>query len=223
MILHLSLSRKGTARTENRDISGSAHNSGAYLYVIADGSSKPGSGQLARALSHHLLDCFSRAALSIASCPEKTLKLMLTALEDVHSSLCPDFPFASTSYLALMVTGQTAISLHAGDCCLGYVGDDRRMIWVNSPHCGPNWKGDLNHSFIANSPARKQLLNCMSYRRPNEPDVHSLQTVPGTTWIMATDGFWAGLSAENQISAIEGQTLDGYATDDDATFMLLRT
>ena len=223
MILELSLSQKGTDRTENRDVIGSAQRTGAYLYVIADGISKPASGDLARALTHHLLKSFSRAELTVTSCPDKASKLLLDSLSEVHSKLCPDFPFASTSYLALLVIGQTTISIHAGDCCLGYQGKDRNMIWLSSPHCGPNWKGDLSHSLIANSPARKTLLNCMSYRRRHEPHIQSLQIIKDTTWIMATDGFWAELSVQNQLRAIAQQTLDGCSTHDDTTFMLLRS
>lgn len=223
MTLLLNLSRQGVGRRENRDASGSAHNSGACLYVIADGTSKPGSGDLARALIHHVLECFSRAESSVASCPDNALKLTLDSLNAVHSNLCPDFPFASTSYLALLVVGQSMVSIHAGDCCLGYLDKDQRTIWLSAPHCGPNWKGDLSHSFIANSPARKRLLNCMSGRRPHEPHVQPLQASIERTWALATDGFWAELSAEHQAGAIREQTLHGYATDDDATVMLLRT
>ena len=58
MTLRLRLSRKGTHRAENRDFSGWAHNAGAQLYVIADGTSKPGSGQLAKAMIQHVLGAF---------------------------------------------------------------------------------------------------------------------------------------------------------------------
>lgn len=223
MILHLSLSQQGTDRAENRDVSGSAHNAGAHLYVIADGTAKPGSAELAQALSDHLLGCFSNAAPFIATSPDSALELVLASLKQVQSNLCPDFPFASTSYLALLVLGQTAITIHAGDCCLGYLDNDQRMTWLNTPHCGPNWQGDLSHTFIASSPARKRLFNCMSYRRPHEPAVQFIQVTPDTTWILATDGFWAELTVEHQLQAIAGQSLEGCSTEDDATFMLLQT
>ena len=223
MILHASLSQQGLERTPNRDASGSAHNTGAYLYVIADGTSKPGSGDLAQALTDHLLECFSQAAPSVVCCPDKVLRLALAALEQAHSNLCPDFPFASTSYLALLVVGCTTITIHAGDCCLGYLGKEQRMVWLTPPHCGPNWQGDLSHAFIARSPHRKQLLNCMSRRRPHEPAVQFIKTGPDTTWVLATDGFWAELSAEHQLKAISTQTLEGCPTKDDATFMVVQT
>ncbi|AZF13655.1 MULTISPECIES: protein phosphatase 2C family protein [unclassified Pseudomonas] len=223
MILQLSLSRQGTDRIENRDVSGSAHNAGAYLYVIADGTSKPKSGELASALSHHLLECFRHAQPVVVSCPEHALTLVLTSLDEVHSNICPDFPLASTSYLVLLVVGHTAISIHAGDCCLGHLEKSQCLNWVSSPHCGPNWKGDLSHSFIANSPARKTLLNCMSHRRAHEPHIQSVQIAQDTLWIMATDGFWAELSAEDQFKAIMERTLDGCIAEDDVTFMLMRT
>ena len=50
-----------------------------------------------------------------------------------------------------------------------------------------------------------------------------MQIIPDTTWILATDGFWAELTAENQLQAIAGRSLEGYPTEDDATFMLLQT
>jgi len=223
LILHLSLSQQGTDRAENRDVSGSAHNAGAHLYVIADGTAKPGSAELAQALSDHLLGCFSNAAPFIATSPDSALELVLASLKQVQSNLCPDFPFASTSYLALLVLGQTAITIHAGDCCQGYLDNDQRMTWLNTPHCGPNWQGDLSHTFIASSPARKRLFNCMSYRRPHEPAVQFIQVTPDTTWILATDGFWAELTVEHQLQAIAGRSLEGCSTEDDATFMLLQT
>lgn len=223
MILQLSLSQQGTERTENRDVIGSAQSTGAYLHVIADGTSKPASGELARALTHYLLESFSRAEPTVTSCPDKATEWVLHALGEAHSNLCPGFPLASTSYLVLLVMGQTAISIHAGDCCLGYLGKDQSMIWLTSPHCGPNWKGDLSHAVIAESSSRKTLLNCMSYRRPHEPAVNFVETVRGTTWILATDGFWAELSAADQLKAIAGQTLDGCSTEDDVTFMLLQS
>ncbi|KMT54844.1 protein phosphatase 2C domain-containing protein [Pseudomonas fildesensis] len=223
MILPLSLSRKGTHRTENRDASGSAHNTGTYLYVIADGTSKPGSGELAQALTHSLLESFSRAAPPVVSCPDKALELTLSSLDEVHSNLCRDYPLASTSYLALLVIDQTALCIHAGDCCLGQLGKARRVNWLSSPHCGPNWKGDLGHSLIAKSPARKRLLNCMSHRRPHEPYVQPMHFAPGTTLILATDGFWAELCVERQLSAIAERSLDAYPAEDDVTFMLFQT
>lgn len=223
MILRLSLSQQGACSAENRDASGSAQNTGSCLYMIADGSAKPGSGELAKALTQHVLDAFSRAAPITVSCLDEALKLTLTLLEDVHSNVCPDFPVASTSYLALLVVDQTAISIHCGDCCLGYLEKDQRPRWLTSPQCGPNWKGDLSHALIANNPARKILLNCMSRRRRHEPHVQSLLIAKDTTWILATDGFWAELSPESQLGAITAGSLDAYPAEDDVTFILLQT
>jgi serine/threonine protein phosphatase PrpC len=221
LILRLSLSRKGTHRAENRDFSGWAHNAGAQLYVIADGTSKPGSGQLAKAMIQHVLDAFAHAQPTEVCSLDEALKLTLTSFNDVHSNLCPDFPFASTSYLALLVLGQTAITIHAGDCCLGHLEKNQPVTWLSSPHCGPNWKGDLSHSLIASSPARKQLLNCMSHRRSHEPRVQSLPVTPDTLWVLATDGFWAELSPESQLAVIAARSLDAYPTEDDVTCLLI--
>ncbi|MFC6298927.1 protein phosphatase 2C family protein [Pseudomonas sp. CCM 7893] len=222
MTLHLTVTRQGTNRTENRDITGSAHNTGVYLYVIADGTSKLGSSELARTLAQHVLTSFSRVHPSDISCPDKTLELTLISLNEVRSTLCSNYPVASTSYLVLLVHGQTAISIHAGDCCLGRIEEDLSVNWLSPPHCVLNWKGDQSHDHIASSPARKTLWNCMSYRRPHEPHIQSLQTIPDTKWILATDGFWAELSTEKQLNAIASQSLDDCPSEDDITFMLLQ-
>ncbi|MHA6572548.1 protein phosphatase 2C domain-containing protein [Pseudomonas yamanorum] len=222
MTLPVSVTRQGTNRAENRDAAGSAYNSGAYLYVIADGTSKPESGALARALTHYVLASFSNLKRSEISCPDKTLDLTLTSLSAVRSTLCANYPFASASYLVLMIHGHTAVSIHAGDCCLGQLEDGRAVNWLSPPHCGPNWKSDLSHDLIASSPTRKTLWNCMSYRRPHEPHIQSLQAGPDTKWILATDGFWAELSPAEQLKAIAGQSLDDLQGDDDITFMLLQ-
>ncbi|WP_332847330.1 hypothetical protein [Pseudomonas lactucae] len=83
MILNLNLSRQGTHRAENRDFSGSAHNSGAQLYVITDGASKSGSGELAKAMTQYLLESFAHAAATEVPCLEKALRLTLTSLNEV--------------------------------------------------------------------------------------------------------------------------------------------
>lgn len=220
MNLHLSVTRQGTHRSENRDVTGSAHNSGVFLYVIADGASKPGSGALAQALIQHLLTSFSSIASPDLACPDRTLDLTLTSLNEVSSTLCSSYPFAATSYLALLVHGNTAISIHAGDCCLGRLEANHAVTWLSPPHCGPNWKSDLGHAFIASSPARKTLWNCMSYHRPHEPHIQSLQADPGTRWVLATDGFWAELSVESQLCAIASHSLADFPGEDDSTFML---
>lgn len=221
MNLHSSATRQGTGRTENRDVTGSAYNSGTYLYVIADGTSRPNSNKLATALTCGLLKSFSNARPSSLSCLDTALELTLSSLSAIRSTLCPEYPFASASYLVLLVLGDTAISIHAGDCCLGLIDKEKNLKWLTAPHCGPNWKGNLSHAFIANSPARKTLLNCMSLRRPHEPQVQSLRVLPDTRWILATDGFWAELSPTHQFKAIENSSLEGYPGEDDCTFMLL--
>ncbi|CAM3040718.1 MULTISPECIES: protein phosphatase 2C domain-containing protein [Pseudomonas] len=221
MILHSSVTRQGTGRTENRDVTGSADNSGIYLYVIADGTSRPGSEKLATALTGGLLKSFSNARPASISCLDTALELTLSSLSAIRSTFCPDYPFASASYLALLVLGDTALSIHAGDCCLGLLDKEKNLKWLTAPHCGPNWKGNLSHTAIANNPARKTLLNCMSHRRPHEPQVQSLDVVPDTRWILATDGFWAELSIEDQFKAIEESSLEGCPGEDDCTFMLL--
>ncbi|KAF1025733.1 MAG: hypothetical protein GAK37_02804 [Pseudomonas sp.] len=217
----LTVTRQGDSRPDNRDFAGSAYNSGIHFHVITDGSSRAGSRELAKALTQHLLTSFAEAAPHEVSDRDKALGLILALLATAHSSICPDFPHASTSYLAMLVFSDAVISIHAGDCCLGVLLEGQPINWLNPPHCGPNWKGDLQHSFIADSPARKTLFNCMSYRRANEPEVLWFPVLSEAQWVLATDGFWAELAVEKQLGALLVQSLDDCSAQDDITFLLL--
>lgn len=200
---------------------GAAQNANAWMYVIADGTSKPGSGELAQSLTEYLVDAFSRADPSHIASIDAAVETTHVFLNQARREICPKYPLASASYLVLLVVDAMAASIHEGDCCLGFLSQEQSLEWLSDPHCVANWRGGLAHDLIAASSARKNLFKCMSHRRPHEPSVQSIPITPDAIWILATDGFWAELSKTNQMVAIEEGCLQEHVCDDDVTFMVL--
>lgn len=191
------------------------------MFVIVDGTAKPGSGELANALVDFLVEGFDQTRLSPANSIADAERIVLGLLRLAHNDLCPKYPLGSASYLVLLTQGSSATTIHEGDCCLGILNRDQRLKWEAAPHCLANWRGDTSHDHIAVSAARKILSKCMSHRREHAPSIQSLTVEPDTVWILATDGFWAELTVTAQLSAIAELNLQGKPSADDVTFMLL--
>lgn len=222
MTIRKSVTQQGNDRAENRDAHGAAQNAGVKFYIIADGATaKPDSGHLARGLVEFMVEAVGRTLPSTSAEVDVRTEQILDLLDQAHRKLCPRYPLASTSYLALLLTPGIATAVYAGDCCLGTVSNARTIDWLTPPHSLANWEGGLKHEVIAASPCRHRLFNVFSCRREHEPTVMQFPSAPGSTWVLATDGFWAGVANDLHVTVMGTQGPSGYIGDDDATFMVV--
>lgn len=213
----------GTITPDNRDASAHIDQAHASLYLIADGSSShPCSGELAQALLAKLTLDFSLLPATELN-PEQLAEALLQIIASSHRALRDAHPHAACSYLVLCLLADAAFSIHEGDCCLGLIEQSSKIDWLSSAHCAANWQGNLTHAEIAQAPSRHRLTRCFSARRASNPEINHWPLEPNQHWLLATDGFWAGLSPQEQQSFLREGNLPAPPTDDDISCLSIIT
>lgn len=217
------LTQTGTLTPDNRDAFAHIERAHASFYLIADGSSShPLSGKLAAELLTALAEGFSQlpvAALSPAQLAAELLQLIARS----HVALCDAHPQAACSYLALCLLDDAAFSIHEGDCCLGLLGADGKISWLSPAHCAANWRGNLPHAELAQMQSRHRLTRCFSRKRASSPEINHWPPGANQHWLLATDGFWAGLSDQQQQTFLRQGSLSAPPTDDDISCLSIIT
>jgi len=213
----------GTLTPDNRDACGHSERTHASLYLIADGSSShPRSGELATALLAALAQGFNHlpaTELNLAQLAEALRQLIASS----HKALRDAHPQAACSYLALCLLGDAAFSIHEGDCCLGLLEPSGEISWLSPAHCVANWQGNLNHAELAHMPSRHRLTRCFSPRRASNPEINHWPHNANQHWLLATDGFWAGLSEQQQQTFLQKGSLPAPPPDDDISCLSIIT
>lgn len=205
----------GTLTADNRDACAHIEQAHASLYLIADGSSShPRSGELATTLLAELAQGFNNLPAAELN-PEQVAEALLQLIANSHQALGDAHPQAACSYLVLCLLGDTAFSIHEGDCCLGLIDPSGKINWLSSAHCAANWQGNLTHAELAHMPSRHSLTRCFSPRRASDPEINHWPHRGNQRWLLATDGFWAGLSPQEQKIFLRDGNLPAPPTDDD--------
>lgn len=188
----------GSHTADNRDAFAHAAQANASIYLIADGSSSyPHSGELAQALLIDLTRGFGQLPTQELNA-EQLASAFLQIITTCHQTLRGDFPLAACSYLLLCLHPDAVFTIHEGDCCLGVIDQDSEINWLSTVHCAPNWQGDLTPAQIAQESSRHSLTRCFSARRTSNPDINFWPARPNQHWLLASDGFWAGLCPQTQ-------------------------
>jgi serine/threonine protein phosphatase PrpC len=207
--------QSGSHTADNRDAFAHAAQANVSVYLIADGSSShPHSGELAQALLTDLIQGFEQLQLHELNA-EQLANAFLQIITTRHQTLRHDFPLAACSYLLLCLLPDVAFTLHEGDCCLGLIEHDNEINWLSAVHCAPNWQGDLTPAQIAQDPTRHSLTRCFSARRTSNPEISFWPAHPNQHWLLASDGFWAGLCPRTQQIFLRDGHLPAPPTDDD--------
>lgn len=198
-MIYATRSVKGQAREDNCDCAGAVFDGVRGLFVIVDGTSKPGSGQLARGFVQGLMETYqSRVEQGIGDdTHELATQLIRSVLAELHAPLFAERS-GSTSYLvAVVANGQLTIA-YEGDCGCGVVDAEGGIDWITSPHCLANWKRDRSYRELVCDPARNRITRSYKAGRVPEPEIVIRTAVAGERLVFATDGFWAEMSEVRQ-------------------------
>lgn len=213
----------GSHTSDNRDTFAHAVQEQASVYLIADGSTThPRSGELAQALLNDLTNGFNKLSTTELN-TEQIANALLQVIALSHQTLRADFPLAACSYLVLCLLPDAALTLHEGDCCLGAMQYDGEITWLSAVHCAPNWQGNLTHAQIAQESSRHTLTRCFSARRTCNPEINYWPAHPNQRWLLASDGFWAALSHQEQQTFLRDGHLPVPPTDDDISCLSVVT
>ncbi|APC19394.1 serine/threonine protein phosphatase (plasmid) [Pseudomonas frederiksbergensis] len=224
-MIYSTRSVKGQARDENRDCVGAAFDGVRGIFVVVDGTSKPGSGQLAQALIDQILTRYCEKIASGCSdnSHEEAAVLLKEVLNDAHDTLFSTAFTGSASYLVGVAAAGLLTIAYEGDCCAGSVEISSSPItWFTAPHCLANWKRDRDHRQLAADLGRHQISRSFKARKKPDPEIVTRATVEGEKLVFATDGFWADLSDVTQAQLLGAEMSDPTYVDDDVSWIVVQ-
>ncbi|MFB6452906.1 protein phosphatase 2C domain-containing protein [Bradyrhizobium tunisiense] len=194
---------QGTKTHDIRDCAGVGVRANAVLSVVLDGStSGPTSGDLARQIVRYVTDWY------VGTNEAVTAESLVARLRHAHLSLSRRFPRDSASYaLVHIADASTALVLHAGDCLLGCHKENGPIRWFTRPHTLANPTGKMPIDQIARSHVRNRLTRSFRAREFMPPEISEIKAEPRSSFIAATDGFWAELNPEEQAMFMQGHNV----------------
>lgn len=211
-------SQTGTRTEDNRDYGGVGLRGDEALCVVLDGSTKgPDGGALARGITCALIDWY------VATDEEITAATLTARLRGIHEAISREHSRDSASYMIVHVRSREAVLvLHAGDCLLGLAAEKIGIVWQSQPHTLANVTGSLPVAEIAGLVARHRLTRSFRAREFLPPDAIEMKVTDGSLLLIATDGFWAELSALDQNRFIGGQDIPMPPEGDDRSLLSIR-
>ena len=207
-------SKSGIQTTDNRDYYGIAEVHDTRLFIVIDGAtSSPNGGALARVLVQQLLDEVD----TLETAP--TRENLIDILTRIHTALRHHHPGDSASYIiAYQLNNHTITTLHAGDCRLGKISPQNSIQWLTKPHTLANAISDLADHDLINDPKRHLLTRSFKGQRFQAPECNTFGlSNEDTLLLLASDGFWAGLSQESQLNMLNGASIDSTLIIDDTS------
>ncbi|MBW9240780.1 serine/threonine protein phosphatase [Pseudomonas carnis] len=224
MIRYSTRTVKGQDRDENRDRVGAAYDGVRGIFVVVDGTSKPGSGQLAQALVDQIFTGYqARIQNGVSdSSHDQVESLLKDVLQDAHTSLFSGGFTGSASYLVAVISGERLTVAYEGDCSAGVTSHTDPITWFTAPHCLANWRRDRSHSQLATDKGRHQISRSFKARKNPDPEFVTRAAIAGETLVFATDGFWADLSDASQKQLLGLDSHTSPYVDDDVTWIVVQ-
>ena len=164
---------------------------------------------------HHLLKKF----MKLDGVPSSVT--MLDLLKCAHFDLRRQHPADSASYIiAIQDNDWSVTTLHAGDCRLGRITQSGSIQWLTKVHTLANAILDIADHELRSHPNRHQVSRSFRGRRFMCPEcnVFDLQH-SDRGLLLASDGFWANLSEDEQLMGLQGVTANDAVFDDDVSVL----
>ncbi|WP_223535404.1 serine/threonine protein phosphatase [Pseudomonas sp. GL-B-16] len=190
------------------------------MFVVVDGTSKPGSGQLAHGFVQAVMDaCQARISQGAEDTTHSGVQQLLrSVLTDLHAPLFAKHT-GTTSYLVGVASHGQLTLAYEGDCSCGFTSAEGGIEWFTPPHCKANWRRDRSHRELAPDPARNLITRCYSANRSPDPDFVFRSVAAGERLVFATDGFWAELTDARQDDVLATPAIEITDVDDDVTWI----
>ena len=210
----------GRARQANHDSAGALCDGNRGLFVVTDGTSKPGSGQLAECFVKGVLAAYPKYMDQGRDITEHGAveQLLGSVLAELHPTLFADQTGSMCYLIGFAAHGKLTLA-YEGDCSCGVVTSAGTIEWITPPHCKANWRRDRSHRELAQDPARNRVTRCLKANRAPDPDFVFHQLAAGERLVFVTDGFWAELTESQQSSLLAAPDSDFIAVEDDVTWI----
>jgi hypothetical protein len=178
-------SRKGSARERNRDAAAVLLLEHATLAIIVDGAEIEGracefGGRFAR-----------EVADLVASQKDVDIGSVMAAMREIHFALRRQYIPERFCFAALLIRSDLNVAwmIGLGDCRIGKGAQTGYVEWVSPVHslaCAPAVTFDTQHAF---DPVRHIVTRIVGVRF-DPPGIVKIDGVSGTSWTLATDGYW---------------------------------
>lgn len=210
----------GRTKKANHDYAGALCVGGRGLFVITDGTSKPGSGQLAECFVKGVLAVYPKHMGRGGDITEYGVveRLLGSVLAELHHTLFADQTGSACYLVGFAAHGKLTLA-YEGDCSCGVVTPAGTIEWITPPHCKANWRRDRSHLDLAKDPARNRVTRCLKVNRAPDPDFVFHPLVVGERLVFVTDGFWAELTELQQSGLLAAPDSDFTAVEDDVTWI----
>lgn len=221
MMVHW-FSRKGAARSDNRDAAGVLETPTVFFAVIVDGGTKgpKGAAFVKSWVTALLNDLATQADLSVEQ--------VLYSMRSAHTAIRFDYPAEIACYTALLWhrTKQKAWCLTCGDCRLGVASvSSEKIDWLNPVHTLDRFLETLPcipTTLSVSAREQSVVTRCLHARRFTPPQIVELMDCNPEAWVLATDGYWQA-PAESTAAIIDddvsrltvGTTISGTIVDSD--------
>ncbi|MBP1862088.1 hypothetical protein [Rhizobium herbae] len=209
-------SRKGTKTADNRDHAGLGTNTSGVMGIVVDGSTAgANNGEYAGAIVREMVVWF--CGLEEALDPD----VLTRQLRGIHADLQGRFPRGAASFIIVHVAagGRTAV-VHAGDCFLGEIAPGDRIRRQTRPHTLANVLAEVPIDELSKISARHLLSKSFRSREHMTPEILETDSLP-SVYLISTDGFWAELSAHEQLAVIDGRKVEANGEHDDCSVLKL--
>jgi serine/threonine protein phosphatase PrpC len=210
------LSFQGKLTEDNRDFHGASIYENAQCFVIADGATNSLYGrETAKALTRRVIDCFDQDVEGFnQNGVFECLKVLQRDLKTTYAS-------GVVSYLIAIVRQDKIKVICAGDCRLGNLNDDFSISWLTPVHTLANAIQPLTHEEIVEHPDRHILTRSFKCKRYITPEYLEFSLDVFNNIVLATDGFWADISSEEQRHVLrDGKDLSGLVRDDTSVLLI---
>ena len=211
-------STQGRRTNDNRDFCGIGLRADAVLCIVLDGSTAgQKSGEFVRLIAHDLIDWFLPTKGTV------TADMLIDRLYHIHKQRSPDFRSDSASYvIGLFEDEKPALILHAGDCLAGRYGGEAKVNWLTQPHTLANAITHTPVGEIAASPLRNRLTRSFRAGEFMRPDVNIIAFQSEGTFVIATDGFWAGIAPDAYPRFLSGEDIPMKDNQDDCSALVIK-
>ncbi len=211
-------SAKGQKTPDNRDAFAYARKQNEALYIIADGAtSKIQSGLMASVLCSKVINTFKQTSFD-------PIEDLLSRLPEWQVELRRLYPVAAVSYLIARVQVNNLVqTLHTGDCRLGFapIISPERIDWKTSIHSLANAINSQSEDQLRKHAGRHSLTRTFNSRHYMQPEYQEHHWSKGSVLIMATDGFWAERSPDEQCQQLSDYSSVIQQPKDDCSYLLL--
>jgi serine/threonine protein phosphatase PrpC len=179
-------SRKGLARERNSDACALINKDSYFFAIIADASEKGLRG------SDYAMTWMTSVLNKISIEGVPSCEVIVTIMRDIQLQLRQNFPSARACWGALLIDhkNEKIWMFSCGDCRVGILGDEGKVIWITNVHSHANWTGEDFTVLHAEMPCRHQVTRSLNAKRFVDPDITEVEYVSEGRWILATDGYW---------------------------------